>query len=68
MRTDGKQKSEEDHRLGSELFKQIPQWLKEGKLKSNASKVLPGGLEAVKEGFRMHREGKISGFKLVYEI
>jgi hypothetical protein len=37
-------------------------------LKTNASKVLPGGLEAVKQGFQMHRDGKISGFKLVYEI
>jgi hypothetical protein len=62
------QASAADHNLGSELFENIPSWLQNGTLQTNKSKVLPGGLEAVKEGFQMHRDGKISGFKLVYEL
>ncbi|PVH68861.1 NAD(P)-binding protein [Cadophora sp. DSE1049] len=31
-------------------------------------KQIPGGLSAVPEGFQMHRDGKVSGFKLVYEL
>ncbi|PMD36243.1 GroES-like protein [Hyaloscypha variabilis F] len=57
-----------DHELGRELFEKISGWLQDGSLRSNTSKVLLGGLGAVKEGFQMHRDGKISGFKLVYEL
>ncbi|KAE9371146.1 zinc-binding dehydrogenase family oxidoreductase [Stipitochalara longipes BDJ] len=60
--------SNADHTLGSELFEKIPGWLQDGTLRPNTSKVLPGGLEAVNKGFQMHRDGKISGFKLVYEL
>ena len=62
------QASVPDHTLGSELFQKIPQWLQDGKLQTNTSKVLSSGLSAVPEGFQMHRDGKISGFKLVYEM
>ncbi|PWN18414.1 NAD(P)-binding protein [Microstroma glucosiphilum] len=59
--------SEEDHSLGVQLFENIPQWLKEGKLVPNQVKLLQG-LESVKEGFQMHRDGKLSGEKIVYAI
>ena len=62
------QASSPDHKLGIELFEKIPGWLQDGTLRTNISKVLPGGLDAVREGFQMHRDGKISGFKLVYEL
>ena len=62
------QASVADHSLASELFEKIPGWLKDGTLESNISRVLPRGLEAVEEGFRMHRDGEISGFKLVHEL
>jgi hypothetical protein len=62
------QASAADHKLGSELFQKIPGWLENGTLQTNNSKVLSGGLSAVPEGFQMHRDGKISGFKLVYEL
>ena len=62
------QASAADHKLGSELFEKIPRWLQNGTLQTNNSKVLSGGLSAVPEGFQMHRDGKISGFKLVYEL
>ncbi|PMD62981.1 GroES-like protein [Hyaloscypha bicolor E] len=57
-----------DHALGIELFENISGWLKDGTLQANTPKVLAGGLSAIPEGFQMHRDGKISGFKLVYEL
>jgi NADPH:quinone reductase-like Zn-dependent oxidoreductase len=59
--------SKEDHQIGVELFEKIPQLLKEGKLVPNQVKLLKG-LESVPEGFQMHREGKLSGEKIVYAI
>jgi hypothetical protein len=43
-------------------------WIEEGKIKPNKSKVIPGGLDAVAQGFQEYRDGKISGYKLVYEL
>ncbi|KAH6963734.1 chaperonin 10-like protein [Fusarium avenaceum] len=60
--------SEEDHKLGVEFNERLPGWIDEGKIKPNKPKVIPGGLDAVKKGFQEHRDGKISGYKLVYEL
>ncbi|OBT54774.1 hypothetical protein VE04_03464 [Pseudogymnoascus sp. 24MN13] len=57
-----------DHTLGIELFQKLPNWLQDGTLQTNTSKVLPGGLSAVPGGFQVHRDGMISGYKLVYEV
>jgi threonine dehydrogenase-like Zn-dependent dehydrogenase len=62
------QASKEDHELAAELFRKIPDWLEKGKLKPNKIKLLRGGLSGVEEGFQLHRDGKISGFKVVYEL
>lgn len=43
-------------------------WIEEGKIKPNKPKVIPGGLDAVAQGFQEYRDGKISGYKLVYEL
>jgi NADPH:quinone reductase-like Zn-dependent oxidoreductase len=59
--------SEEDHKLGIEFNNKLPGWIDEGKIKPNKPKVL-GGLDAIPQGFQEHRDGKISGFKLVYEL
>ncbi|KAL5341414.1 putative zinc-binding dehydrogenase family oxidoreductase [Aspergillus crustosus] len=59
--------SKEDHELASELFKKLPGWLENGTIKASHPKVLRG-LEAVSEGFQEHRDGKISAYKIVYEI
>lgn len=59
--------SQEDHEMGVQLFQSIPQWLKEGKLVPNQVRLLKG-LESVPEGFQMHRDGKLSGEKIVYAI
>ena len=66
LRADFDRASKADDELGGELFEKIPGWLRDGSLRNNTSKVL-GGLEAVEDGFQMHRGGKILGFKLVYE-
>ncbi|KAG5659039.1 hypothetical protein KAF25_007592 [Fusarium avenaceum] len=58
--------SEEDHKLGVEFNERLPGWIDEGKIKPNKPKVIPGGLDAVKKGFQEHRDGKISGYKLVF--
>ncbi|KAM0343273.1 hypothetical protein ACHAPU_008723 [Fusarium lateritium] len=60
--------SEEDHKLGIEFNEKLPGWIEEGKIKPNKPKVLPGGLDGVVKGFQEHRDGKISGYKLVYEL
>lgn len=37
-------------------------------LRPNRARVLPGGLRAVEEGFRLAREGQVSAEKLVYLV
>jgi NADPH:quinone reductase-like Zn-dependent oxidoreductase len=59
--------SEDDHKLGAEFNEKLPGWINEGKIKPNKPKVL-GGLDAIPQGFQEHRDGKISGFKIVYEL
>lgn len=61
------QASKEDHELSAELFEKIPGWLSDGTLRANNVKSLKG-LDAVDEGFAMHRDGKISSFKIVYSL
>lgn len=62
------QANEGDHTLGSEFCERLPALIKEGKIKPNAVKIIPGGLDAVATGFQEHRDGKISATKLVYEL
>lgn len=57
----------EDHTLAFELFDKLPQWLDDGSIKPNQPRVLRG-LNKVHEGFWEYREGKISGYKIVYAI
>ncbi|KAL1963528.1 hypothetical protein VTN77DRAFT_8109 [Rasamsonia byssochlamydoides] len=57
----------EDHELASELFEKLPSWLEDGKIKPNTPKVLKG-LDAVPAGFQEYRDGKISAYKIVYEL
>jgi len=60
--------SKEDHDLASAFYAKVPELLTTGKLVPKRTLVLRGGLEAVAQGFQMHREGKISGFKIVYQL
>ncbi|KAE8134639.1 zinc-binding dehydrogenase family oxidoreductase [Aspergillus pseudotamarii] len=59
--------SEKDHELASELFVKLGPWLDEGTIKPNVTKVL-SGLDAISGGFQKYRDGKISAYKLVYQI
>ncbi|KAJ3530604.1 hypothetical protein NM208_g9251 [Fusarium decemcellulare] len=60
--------SEDDHKLATEFNEKLPGWIEQGKIKPNNATVLPGGLDAVTDGFQKHRDGKISATKLVYEL
>jgi len=59
--------SKEDHELAAELFEHLPAWLEEGEIKPNVPR-LKKGLDAVSEGYQDHRDGKISGYKIVYQL
>ncbi|KAE8416814.1 putative zinc-binding dehydrogenase family oxidoreductase [Aspergillus pseudocaelatus] len=59
--------SEKDNELASELFEKLGPWLEEGTIKPNVTKVL-SGLDAVSGGFQKYRDGKISAYKIVYQI
>ena len=61
------QANKDDHELAAELFEKLPGWLDQGVVKPNAPKVKQG-LGAVEEGFQEYRDGKISAYKIVYEI
>ncbi|KAI4728875.1 NAD(P)-binding protein [Aureobasidium sp. EXF-10728] len=58
--------STDDHELSAELFEKLPSWLEQGKIKPNNVKMLD--LDDIHEGFDMHRQGKISSFKIVYKV
>ncbi|KAF3007824.1 hypothetical protein E8E13_010620 [Curvularia kusanoi] len=58
---------EADHKLSAELFEKLPQWLEDGTIKPNEPKVLHG-LDKVPEGFQEYRDGKVSGYKIVYDV
>ncbi|KAF7536047.1 hypothetical protein G7Z17_g13107 [Cylindrodendrum hubeiense] len=60
--------NEGDHALATEFCERLPALIEEGKIKPNAVKVLPGGLNAVAAGFQEYRDGKISATKIVYEL
>jgi hypothetical protein len=42
--------------------------LANGAIKPNAIRIVDGGLDGVAEGFQLHRDGAISGQKIVYKI
>jgi len=53
--------------LVSELFENLPEWLENGKVLPNPQSI-KRGLDAVAAGFQEYREGKISAYKIVYEL
>jgi NADPH:quinone reductase-like Zn-dependent oxidoreductase len=56
------------HELGKQFWAHLEDYLKNGKVKPNPQKILSGGLLAIPEGFKLHKAGKISGEKLVYQV
>ncbi|KAJ5872853.1 uncharacterized protein N7529_005206 [Penicillium soppii] len=59
--------SQEDHELASELFENLPSWLAQGAIKPNKAKIFLG-LDSVPQGFQEYRDGKVSAYKIVYEV
>ncbi|EON66283.1 hypothetical protein W97_05676 [Coniosporium apollinis CBS 100218] len=59
--------SMDDHLLAAELYEKLPEWLESGKVKPNAVLAMKG-LDSVSRGFELHRQGKVSGQKIIYEI
>ncbi len=49
-------------------YRKLGKWLEEGKFKGNEVKLMPGGLEGVKEGLELLKGGKVHGQKLVYRL
>ncbi|KAJ7092530.1 chaperonin 10-like protein [Mycena crocata] len=47
------------------LWDELEGFVERGAIKFNRATVIPGGLRGWEEGFRLHREGKVSGTKLV---
>lgn len=62
------QPHEGDHKLAVELFWKLPGWLREGHVVPNRVKTFEGGLGDVAKGFQEYRDGKISGYKIVYRV
>ncbi|KAE8393525.1 putative zinc-binding dehydrogenase family oxidoreductase [Aspergillus alliaceus] len=59
--------SKDDHDLASDLFEKLPEWLENKTVKPNQPRILKG-LHSVLEGFQEYREGKVSAYKIVYEL
>ncbi|KAH7061500.1 chaperonin 10-like protein [Macrophomina phaseolina] len=59
--------SKADNELSAELFDKLPEWLENGTIKPNATRVL-NGLESIPKAFDMHRNMEISGFKVVTQV
>ncbi|CRG83938.1 Zinc-type alcohol dehydrogenase-like protein C2E1P3,01 [Talaromyces islandicus] len=59
--------SKEDFELSRELFDKLPGWIANGTIKPNTAKVLKG-LEDISKGFDEYHAGKISGYKIVYDL
>ncbi|KAJ5682681.1 hypothetical protein N7462_005846 [Penicillium macrosclerotiorum] len=59
--------SKEDNDLAKEFFDKLPSWLEQGQFQPNKTRVL-SGLDSVPHGFQEYRDGKISAYKIVYEL
>ena len=57
-----------DHRLSTELFESLPEWLGNGKITPNETRLYGGGLDDVTKSFQEYRDGNISGYKIVYKL
>jgi len=49
-------------------YRQIGSWLDDGSFKPNQVKLMPHGLDSVKEGIHLLKAGKVNAQKLVYRI
>ncbi|KAM5344922.1 hypothetical protein ACJ41O_010784 [Fusarium nematophilum] len=57
-----------DHELASSFFQLLPELISAGKIKPNSPKIIPNGLDGVFGGFQEYRDGRISNYKIVYQL
>lgn len=50
------------------MSKQLPELVKEGKIKPQPFKVWPGGLEGIRDGMKFMEDGKVSLEKILFRI
>jgi NADPH:quinone reductase-like Zn-dependent oxidoreductase len=67
VRTMVGQSHEEQAEFAQRWIRQIARWVDEGSFEAGNVKVIPGGLDGVKEGLRLLEEGKVNATKLVCE-
>lgn len=58
----------EDADFAKKWYRIIGKWLDEGKFEPNQTKIMPHGLDSVKEGVHLLKDGKVNAVKLVYRI
>jgi NADPH:quinone reductase-like Zn-dependent oxidoreductase len=58
----------EDAQFATTWYRQIGKWLDDGSFKANQVKLMPNGLDSVKEGVHLLKDGKVNAVKLVYRI
>lgn len=54
--------------FAAKWYRQIGAWLDDGSFKPNQVKIMPDGLDSVKDGMRLLKDGKVNAQKLVYRI
>ncbi|KAK9779299.1 hypothetical protein SCAR479_03781 [Seiridium cardinale] len=56
-----------DHELCAQFFEELPEWLLGGRVKPSVPSEKQG-LDSIREGFQEHRNGKVSGYKIIYKL
>ncbi|KAI1815030.1 zinc-binding dehydrogenase [Poronia punctata] len=57
----------EDQKLWEKYLSLLPEYTESGKIKPNSYKEL-GGLDAIPEGFELHKQNKVRAQKIVYKV
>jgi len=60
--------AQSDYEIARIVYRAIPRWLEEGKLKPSPVTLKPGGLNGMSEGIKLLKANKVSATKLVYRI
>ena len=58
----------EDYKTATSYLQNLTNLLRDGRVKPVKHRLMPGGLENIKEGFEELRSGRVRGEKLVYKI
>jgi len=58
----------EDSEFAKKWYRIVGKWLDQGKFKANQVKLMPNGLDSVKEGVHLLKDNKVNAVKLVYRI